>query len=57
MAVIDDYRSKCLALMADTSLSSARAVPGQNAVIDWRDRPAAMVFDNETKITSMADLR
>ena len=34
LALIDDYTSKCLALMADTSLSGARVVREQDAVID-----------------------
>jgi putative transposase len=57
LAVIDDYTRECLALIADTSLSGARLVRELDAVIAWRGRPATIVSDNGTELTSMAVLR
>jgi putative transposase len=57
LAVIDDYMRECLALIADTSLSGARVVRELDAVIAWRGRPATIVSDNGTELTSMAVLR
>jgi putative transposase len=57
LAVIDDYTRECLALIPDTSLSGARVVRELNTVIAWRGRPATIVFDNGTELTSIAVLR
>jgi putative transposase len=57
LAVIDDHTRECLALIADTSLSGARVVRELDAVIAWRGRPATIVSDNGTELTSMAVLR
>jgi putative transposase len=57
LAVIDDYTRECLALIADTSLSGTRVVRELDAVIAWRGRPATIVSDNGTELTSMAVLR
>jgi putative transposase len=57
LAVIDDHTRECLALIADTSLSGARVVRELDAVIAWRGRPATIVSDNGTELTSMVVLR
>jgi putative transposase len=57
LAVIDDYTRECLTLIADTSLSGARVVRELDAVIAWRGRPATIVSDNGTELTSMAVLK
>ena len=57
LAIVDDYSRECLALIADTSLSGLRVVRELDAIIRWRGRPALMVSDNGTELTSMAVLR
>jgi putative transposase len=47
----------CLALIADTSLSVIRVIRELDAIIRWRGRPATIVSDNGTELTSMAVLR
>jgi putative transposase len=56
LAVVDDYSRECLALVADTSLSGHRVVRELDAVIARRGRPAMVVSDNGTELTSMAIL-
>lgn len=56
LAVVDDYCRECLALVADTSLSGHRVVRELDAVIARRGRPAMVVSDNGTELTSMAIL-
>ena len=56
-AVVDDYTRECLAPIADTSLSGLRVVREPDAIIRERDRPATIVSDNGTGLTSMAVLR
>ena len=57
LCVVDDYTRECLALIADTSLSGLRVVRELDAIIRWRGRPATIVSDNGTELTSMAVLR
>ena len=57
LAVVDDYTREGLALIADTSLSGLRVVRELDAIIRWRGRPATIVSDNGTELTSMAVLR
>ena len=57
LAVIDDYTRECLALIADTSLSGARVVRELDAIIAWLGRPATIVSDNGTELTSIVVLR
>jgi putative transposase len=57
LAVVDDYTRECLGLIADTSLSGLRVVRELDAITRWRGRPATIVSDNGTELTSMAVLR
>ncbi|PYE80843.1 integrase-like protein [Pseudoroseicyclus aestuarii] len=56
LAVVDDYSRECPALVADTSLSGHREARELDAVIARRGRPAMVVSDNGTELTSMAIL-
>ena len=56
LAVVDDYSRECLTLVADTSLSGLRVVRELDALIAHRGRPAMVVSDNGTELTSMAVL-
>ncbi|KID12695.1 IS3 family transposase [Rhodobacteraceae bacterium PD-2] len=56
LAVVDDYSRKCLALVADTSLSDLRVMRELEALIGRRGKPAMGGSDNGTKLTSMAVL-
>ena len=55
-AVVDDFTRECLALVADTSLPSARVVRELDAIVTARGRPAMCVSDNGTELTSRAIL-
>jgi putative transposase len=57
LAVVDDYTRECLALVADTSLSGLRVARELDALIMRRGRPATIVSDNGTELTSMAILK
>ena len=57
LAIVDDFTRECLALVADTSLSGLRVVRELDALITARGRPAMIVSDNGTELTSMAVLR
>jgi putative transposase len=57
LAVVDDFTRECLCLVADTSLSGQRVARELDAVIARRGRPAGIVSDNGTELTSMAILR
>jgi putative transposase len=57
LAIVDDFTRECLALVADTSLSGLRVVREFDAIITTRARPAMIVSDNGTELTSMAMLR
>jgi len=57
LAVVDDFTAECLCLVADTSLSGLRVARELDAVIATRQRPAMIVCDNGTELTSMAILR
>jgi putative transposase len=57
LAVVDDFTRECIALVADTSLSGSRVGRELDAVIGRRGRPAMIVSDNGTELTSMAILR
>lgn len=56
LAVVDDATRECLALVADTSLSGARVVRELDAIMAWRGKPAGIVSDNGTELTSNAAL-
>jgi putative transposase len=57
LAVVDDFSRKCLALVADTSLSGVRVARELDAVIARRGRPLILVSDNGTELTSNAFLK
>lgn len=57
LAIVDDHTRECLALVADTSLSGLRVVRELDVIIARRGRPATIVSDNGTELTSMAVLR
>ena len=56
-SIVDDFTRECLALVADTSLPGLRVVRELEALITARGRPAMIVSDNGTELTSMAMLR
>lgn len=56
LAVVDDCTRECLALVADTSLSGARVARELDAIVARRGRPAGIVSDNGTELTSNAIL-
>ena len=57
LCVVDDFTRECLALVADTSLSGARVARELDALVKTRGRPAMVVSDNGTELTSTAMLR
>jgi putative transposase len=57
LAIVDDFTRECLTLVADTSLPGLRVVRELDALIATRCRPAMIVSDNGTELTSMAMLR
>lgn len=57
LAIVDDFTRECLALVADTSLPGLRVVRELDGLIASRGRPAMIVSDNGTELTSMAMLR
>jgi putative transposase len=56
LCVVDDCTCECLALIADTSLSGGRVARELDAIRAWRGKPAAIVSDNGTELTSNAIL-
>ena len=56
LAVVDDFTCECLCLVADMSLSGVRVVRELDVLIGRRGRPAAIVSDNGTELTSRAVL-
>jgi putative transposase len=57
LAIVDDFTRECLALVADTSLPALRVVRQLDTLTTARGRPAMIVSDNGTELTSMAILR
>lgn len=57
LAVVDDCTRECLALVADTSLSGLRVARELDRIVVHRGKPAAIVSDNGTELTSNAMLR
>ena len=57
LAIVDDFTRECLAVVADTSLPGLRVARELDVVIAVRGRPAMIVSDNGTELTSMAMLR
>ena len=56
-AVVDDFTRECVRLIADTSISGMRVARELDWAIAERSRPAMVVSDNGTELTSMAILR
>lgn len=56
LTVVDDFTKECLALVADTSLSGARVARELDLLIANRGKPATIVSDNGTELTSCAIL-
>ena len=57
LVIVDDFTRECLALVADTSLSSHRVARELDAIIQRRGKPLMVVSDNGTELTSHAVLR
>ena len=57
LAVVDDFTRECLALVVDTSLSGLRVGRELDRIMALRGRPAMIVSDNGTELTSHAMLR
>ena len=57
LAVVDDFTRECLALVVDTSLSGRRVGCELGRIMALRGRPAMIVSDNGTELTSHAMLR
>ncbi len=57
LAVVDDCTRECLALIADTSIPGSRVARELDRIVAGRARPAAIVSDNGTELTSNAMLR
>ena len=56
LTVVDDGTRECLALVADTSISGARVARELDRIVARRGRPAGIVSDNGTELTSNAIL-
>jgi putative transposase len=56
LAIVDDFTREALALVVDTSIGGHRVVRELDAVIARRSRPAMIVSDNGTELTSRAVL-
>lgn len=56
LAVIDDCTRECLALVADTSISGRRVARELDGLIRLYGKPATIVSDNGTELTSRAIL-
>lgn len=56
LEVYDDCTRECLALAADTSIGGRRVARELDAIIAWRGKPATIVSDNGTELTSNAIL-
>ncbi len=54
--VVDDVTRECLAAVPDTSISGRRVVRELTQLIDQRGKPAMIVSDNGTELTSNAVL-
>jgi putative transposase len=56
LEVYDDCTRECLALVAETSIGGRRVARELDAIMAWRGKPAAIVSDNGTELTSNAIL-
>ena len=57
LAVVDDCTRECLALVADTSIPGLRVARELDRILQGRAKPARIVSDNGTELTSNAMLR
>jgi putative transposase len=57
LVVVDDCTRECLALIADTSISGIRVARELDRLLAVRGKPATIVSDNGTELTSNAILR
>lgn len=57
LVIVDDFTRECLALVTDTSLSGLRVGRELDRIVALRGRPAMIVSDNGTELTSHAMLR
>lgn len=55
--MIDDFNSECLAAVPDFSLSGLRVIRELENIMAMRGKPAMIVSDNGTELTSNAVLR
>ena len=56
LAIVDDFTREALALVVDSSIGGQRVMRELDALIARRDRPAMIVSDNGTELTSRAVL-
>ncbi len=56
LTVVDNCTRECLALVPDTSISGLRVARELDAIVHRRGRPATIVSDNGTELTSNATL-
>lgn len=56
LAVVDDCTRECIGLIADTSISGARVARELDAMMRLYGKPACIVSDNGTELTSRAIL-
>ena len=56
LAIVDDFTREALALVVDSSIGGRRVVRELDALIARRGRPAMIVSDNGTELTSRAVL-
>jgi putative transposase len=56
LSIVDDFTREALALIVDTSIGGKRVVRERDALIARRGRPAMIVSDNGTELTSRAVL-
>jgi putative transposase len=57
LVVVDDFTREWLALVVDTSISGRRVARELDAIVAARKKPAMIVSDNGTELTSHAILR
>jgi putative transposase len=56
LGIVDDCTRECLGLIADTSISGRRVARELDRIMAWRGKPASIVSDNGTELTSNAIL-
>lgn len=56
LGIVDECTRECLGLIADTSISGRRVARELDRIVAWRGKPASIVSDNGTELTSNAIL-